>query len=418
MTPNSRPAPVTRPNPGLLALAASLAACELEPPPDQPEPPPLIDAALGEGYPTPSEPCGDPLARGELAPTHLVVTSTDFNTGAVGLVDLTSRTVAADLAPASSDAVPVVADGRVFVLNRFGFDYVDELDPAAGLALIHEFPILAATSEASANPQALSLDPSGAAWISLLGAGELQRFEFPTLAAAQPHASAAVDLRGFADADGIPELGAVVGCGELAFVAAQRIDRGDWVPVDETLLIPIARGEQPSLFDWDPDRPGADAIGLGEAGFGRWRIDPSDASGRTILALGSGLARVDLAAGTHEWVVEPELFEAAGYERLQLASFAVDAGGRIWISAATEGFAEHQLVRVDLDGPGPSLAVAVTGLQSVTGAVEIVADELWFADTTIGASGLRVFAVTDDALDELPDSPLPVGLPPMAIAPL
>jgi hypothetical protein len=58
------------------------------------------------------------------------------------------------------------------------------------------------------------------------------------------------------------------------------------------------------------------------------------------------------------------------------------------------------------------------GLRSTTGALEIVGDELWFADTTLGSSGLRVFDLSGASVVELEFSPLAVGLPPLALAPL
>lgn len=394
------------------ALTLALTACDSTSPTNDDDPPPLHEAELESGYPQLDEPCRGPIAE----PTHLVVTSTDFNTGAVGLVDLAARSVAPDLALASSDAVPVVADGRVFVLNRHGFDYVDELDPQDELALLHEFAITPVSSELPANPQTLELDPQGRGWISLYGAGELQQVRFPSLAAAQPRVSLALDLRVFADDDAIPELGPMIGCGSVLFVSAARIDRESWAPADETLLIPVRTDDEPRLFDFDPEHEGADAIALLGDGVGAWRLDANDE--RAIVVLNSGLERVDLASGSSEWLVHEQQFADAGYERLQLAGFDYDADGRIWITAALADFSGFQLLRVDLDGPEPQLVVALEGLQSVSGALEIVGHEAWFADTTVGASGLRVFDLAADPVVELAESPLAVGLPPMSLAPL
>ena len=391
-------------------------ACEREPSASD-EPPPLVQAELETGYPQLDAACRGPVAE----PTHLVVTSTDFNTGAVGLVELATREVHPDLALASSDAVPFVhdtANPRVFIVNRFGFDYIDELDPREALALVHEFAITPASTAAAANPQAIAIDPAGRGWVSLFGVGELQQFRFPTLAAARPSASLALDLRDFADDDGIPELGKVIGCGDHLFVSAERIDRSSWTPADETLLIPVLGGGNPRLFEFDGDHPGADAIALRGVGIGAWRLAPDDPDGHTILVLNSGLERVDLATGISEWVVDEQTFIDWGYERLQLADFDLDPDARIWISAATEDFSSYQLLRLDLSGTEPQLVTEFEGLQSVTGALEIVGYEAWFADTTIGSSGLRVFDLGQGEVVEFLLSPLPIGLPPMSLAPL
>jgi streptogramin lyase len=391
-----------------------LLACTPELPSDDAEPPPLIEAEVTPGYPTLTVPCRAPVAE----PTHLVVTSTDFGTGAVGLVELATRTVFADLALASSDAVPVVDDGRVFIINRHGFDYIDELDPHAELALVHEWAIAATGLDTPSNPHDLALDPDGHAWVTLHGAPELQRFWFPSLHGAKVEAELALDLSSFADADAIPELSLALSCGELLFVSAERIDRESWVPAEQTVLIPMRAGAEPTLFEFDAEQVGADGIELLGIGVGPWRLDPADPSGHTILLRNTGIERIDLASGTREWVVSQQLFEDAGYERLQLAGFDVDESGRMWVAAASADFSEYSLLRVDLAGAQPSLVIEVQGLQSVSGALEIVGHEAWFADTTIGASGLRIFDLSSTPVLESPESPLPVGLPPIGLAPL
>lgn len=390
-------------------------ACTPQLPSDEgTEPPPLIEAEIESGYPAVTEACRAPVSE----PTHLVVTSTDFATGAVGLVEIATRTVAADLALASSDAVPRVDGGRVFVLNRYGFDYIDELDPHDELALLHEWAIEPTQLDMPSDPHGLVLDSQGHAWVTLHGAPELQRFAFPTLQGADVVAELALDLSNFADQDAIPEVSRALRCGEVVFVSAERIDRASWVPAESTVLIPVRVGDEPKLFEFDAAHEGADAIELLGVGVGDVRLDPADQSGRTILLRNSGIERIDLATGTSEWVVPQELFEAAGYMRLQLGGFDIDASGRMWVAAASEDFSEYQLLRVDLDGPEPSLVVEVEGLQSVTGALEIVGDEAWFANTTMGSSGLRIFDLSSSPVMEVDGSPLSVGLPPMGMAPL
>jgi hypothetical protein len=395
-----------------IASLLPLLACTPELASDEGEPPPLIEAAIASGYPSLAAPCRAPVVD----PSHLVVTSTDFATGAVGLVELATRTVFADLALASSDAVPVVEGDRVFVINRYGFDYIDELDPHAELELVHEWAIASTSEDTPSNPHDLALDPDGHAWVTLHGAPELQRFAFPTLHAAKVEAELALDLTSFADADGIPELSLALSCGEIMFVSAEHIDRESWTPAEQTVLIPVQVGAEPQLFEFDAEHAGADAIELLGVGVGAWRLDPADPSGHTILLRNTGIERIDLAAGTSEWVVSQQVFEDAGYERLQLGGFDLDDQGRMWVAAASPDFSEYSLLRVDLDGAEPSLVVEVPGLQSVSGALEIVGHEAWFSDTTMGASGLRIFDLSSSPVVELPESPLPVGLAPIGLA--
>lgn len=412
---------MTRARTLVICLLAASPACNQDPAPATPDPPDKLEPEILPGYPSPSAACRGP----EPEPTHLVVTSTDFNTGAVGLVELAgSIFVQADLALASSDAVAKVVGERVFVVNRFGFDYIDELDPREDLALIHEWAVIgsAGPDAPSTNPQSLSLGPAGDAWVSLHGAGELIRYRFPELIGATVEAALALDLSSFADGDQNPELGLTIACGELLFVSAERIDREDWVPADETLLIPVdlADPDAPALHDFDPDHPGGDGIALLGAGVGPWRLDPEDPAGHTILLLNSGLERVDLAAGSSAWVVDEQVFAALGLTRLHLSGFDLDGAGRMWIAGASADYSRFTIYRVE-PGASPSEAALIPeieDLQSVTGALEIVGDELWFADTRLEGAGLRVFDVGAAPPIESPGSPYLVGLAPMNLTPL
>ncbi len=396
-----------------LALGLALGGCLSDPAPVDAPPPPLRAPTIALGYPSDVHGCRGPVS----APERLVVTSTDFNTGAVGLIDLDTLSVEPDLALASQDAVPVVADGRVFIVNRYGFDWLDELDPDDRLALVHQLAIKAVTVDTSANPHDLVLSPDGdRAWLTLHGAGELQRIRFPTLEAALPHADLALDLREFADADGIPELSMAVGCGDgLSFVSALRIDRSSWTPTGTTLLIPL-RADPPAaatLFEFDDAHPGADGIPLLGVGVGPWRMGDDD----NMVMLNSGLERIDLRAGTSVWVVDETVFASYGMGKLQLSGFDYDHQGRIWLSVATEDFSSFGLWRVEL-GEGPedaTLSLEVGGLHSVTGALEIAGQRAFFSDTSIGASGVRVFELGVSPVEEHPASPLAVGLPPMML---
>lgn len=390
-------------------------ACTPDPAAPDVLPPPRAELETREGYPTLVEPCMAPSD----APTQLLVTTTDFSTGAVSLLDLATHEVAADLALASTDAVPLAWGERAFVLNRFGYDWIDELDPHDSLALVHEFAIVPSELEVSANPQSLVFDASERAWISLYGAPELQVHRVPS-GGGEARAELAFDLSRFADADGIPELGTLIACGEQLFAVAERIDREAWVPSDATWLIPLTTtAGSEALHEFDAGHAGPDALVLRGTGFGAWRLDPADPSGHTVLVLNSGIERIDLAAGTSEWVVDESVFDELGFTHLHLAGFDLDAQGRMWLAAATSNYAEYRLYRVELaDEPASAqLVERVAGLHSITGDLEIVGERLYFADTTLGDSGVRVFELdAAGQASETPDSPLAVGLPPMGLA--
>lgn len=366
------------------------------------------------GYPELTAACRMPVET----PTRFAVSSTDFSTGAVGLVDVASRSVRPDLALAQTDTSFAVDGDRLYVLNRFMFDFVDILDLSGDLALLGEFAV-PISEERSSNPHDLHVTADQEAYVTVYGGDEVRVFDVADPDAVVPLRD--VDLSAFADDDGIPEASRIIPCGDVAFVAVERLDRdGGWGPVDHTLLVPLGLGDD-SLFDWRDARPGPDGIELEGTGLVGVRADPDDGTGHVILALTSGLERVDLAAGIREWVIPESAFSELGVGAYQLRSFDVRAGEagehEVYFVVASEDFSEHGIHRASLDGGGEDLEPVVGGLQTVTGSLEIVGDRAWFADTTVGASGIRVFDLAAEPVVQVGET-LGTGLPPYALFPL
>ena len=109
-----------------------------------------VEAPLQVGTPE-AAPCR--LATG--SPTTLVVTTTDFATGAITVVDR-DGTVRPDVALGSPDAIPYPAPGGVAVVHRFGYDFVDLLDPGTWRSLGQH--ALEADDAGSHNPHAIAFD--------------------------------------------------------------------------------------------------------------------------------------------------------------------------------------------------------------------------------------------------------------------
>ncbi len=65
-----------------------------------------------------------------------------------------------------------------------------------------------------------------------------------------------------------------------------------------------------------------------------------------------------------------------------------------------------------MDNPD-QLSAALGGFNSVERALEVIGDELWVGDSTLGASGLRVFDLTNNF--EALAGPLTTGLPPYSM---
>lgn len=336
---------------------------------------------------------------------RLVFTTTDFATGAVTVVDVDDRCVERDVALASTDAIPFVDDGRVYSLNRFGGDYVDVFDPDDAWRLVREQAIAVPGTE-SPNPRAIAIGPDGLAYVALYGAPQLQILDLTA-----GDLVAAVDLSAFADADGTTESPlAVIHDGEL-FVFVERLDRtAHWVAVDDDIVL-VVDLETRELVDLDPDVDGVQGFDLLGRGPRQWRDVPG-APGQGLV-LSTGIQRVDLGQRAASWVIDEEQMAAAGLGAPDLPqSFDVDDEGRIYVAGYTAGYEEVRILRSGPDGQPPLEPIA-EGLHAKERTLEIVGDEIWFGDTTPGASGVHAFSLEGTPLLE---APLSTGLPPYAVA--
>ena len=168
---------------------------------------------LPPGWIAPTGPCTlDPVA-----PRRLVLTTTDFATGAITVVDLANETIDADVAEGSTDAIPFAHGSQLVVVHRHQLDRIDVLETDGWrLAAQH-----ALEGEAvSVNPHGLAFDADGLAYVTTFAEPWLRVLDL-----AQPPAQAErgrIDLSGFADADGNPEASLVVACGDTVVVGDRK----------------------------------------------------------------------------------------------------------------------------------------------------------------------------------------------------
>ncbi len=390
---------------GLLA-AAVLFACL---PPDAPgscETPPPVTPLAGPVV------MDGPCALGVESPTRLLVTTTDFATGAVSIVDATTFEVTPDVALGSTDAVPAWHDGRGLLLHRYQIDALQVLDPTRGWATAADIPITA-TCSAAPNPQSIAFDPDGLGYVTQL--------DVPELAVLDPWAApgegrvGTIDLRAVSDDDGNPDFGAAVACGSVIWVVAQRLDAAfARVGPDELIAVDTAAGV---AFDLDPERDGAQGLRSDGTWLRQLRRDPADTTGHTLLGLSTGIERFDLDEARVVWAVAPERFADAGIgEPLQAQSFAISSDGTVaYIAAYDADFAQVRLYSVGLDGAAPQIPIAFAdGFDSVERTVERIGDRLWYGSTRRSAPGLWVFDLGADPPTPLA-GPLSTGLAPYSL---
>jgi hypothetical protein len=342
-------------------------------------------------------------------PSRLVVTSSDHSTGAVGLVDVNTLTVAADLAGAHTDTALASENGLVYVINRFGGDSIKILDPGQNLALIAEFSLLAADDTGdSVNPYGLIRGDDGRLFISQFGRSEVAIWSDGP----NPVRLGGIDLSPLADADGLAETTQLIRCGDTAFLASTPLDRTTWEVAGPTRLIPF---DLVSARFFDEQNDGIiDSITLPGNDFNRFIADPRDTTGKTILvAQNPGLARVNLETGVADWAVAQETFEGKNIGKYGMMSFDLaDDNDTLWISVASPDFSEFSLWTASLQSQGTNLQEQVRSLDLLNGAIEVIGSRIWVADTNTENPGLRVFDASASPIVEIAGSPLSVGLAP------
>ena len=403
----------------LLPVASVLACADpLSIPEGDPAQPPASDAPLQPGLPTFSGACDldDPAA------TTLLVTTTDFTTGAVTVVE-PDGTVRPDLALGSTDAVPYPSPYGPLVVHRFTHDFVDVLDPSTWRSRSQH--ALTATDATSPNPHAIAFDAHGIGYLTLFGSAFLQRIDLQQA----PGASGAgtIDLTPFADADGIPEASVAVRCGDTLWVGVQRLARmHGWDPVgqDQLVAVDLTTGVP---WDFDPDLEGGQGLRLGGSGLGQLRRVPGDDA--ALYGLTAGIERIDLRQLQTAWALSPEtLAEHGVHHSLQLMAFDVsDDGARAWIAAflpadddvsdciddPLDCFGHAQLFEADLDAD--TLQPFGTPFEAKDRTVQHVADVLWVGSSAIDSPGLYRYDLGTTP-PTLLDGPHDTGLPPYSIA--
>lgn len=388
-------------------LAATAAGCAA---PGEPLGPDMEWEVDGERVPSGWRAPAGPCVLDPPAPSRLVLTTTDFATGAISVIDLADGSVQADVAVGSTDAVPFAHGDQVIILHRYQLDRIDVLDAESwSLVAQHALP----SQRASANPHGVAVDADAIAWVTTFAEPTLRGLDLR-----RPPAQAErerIDLSGFADDDGNPEASLAVTCGELVLVTAQRLDAG-FAPHGTDVLIAIdpARAE---ALDLEPSTAEPDALPLLGGWVRQLRRDPADPQGLTLLALSTGIERIDLRSGQRHWAVSPDAMAEAGIAgRLQPQAFDVDdVGALAYLAAYDADFSQVRLYRVGLDGTVPAVpAPFADGFDSVERTLELVGTSLWYGSTRAGAPGMWRFDVSHDEPRGIA-GPLSTGLPPYSL---
>ena len=180
--------------------------------------------------------------------TAIVVTS-DFSTGALSAIDIATRQVATNVASVHSDASVRIYGGLIYVVNRFGQDNIQVIDPGVGYTTRRQF-----TTGNGSNPQDIAFASPLKAYVTRYGSADLLIVD-PRNGAQR----GTISLAAFADADGLPEMAQMAFVDPWLFVACQRLT--NFQPVNSSVVVVVdTRNDQ--LVDKDLFTPGIQPIVL------------------------------------------------------------------------------------------------------------------------------------------------------------
>ncbi len=333
------------------------------------------------------------------AETRAFVTTTDYSSGGLRRIDLNTRAVLPGQSAVFTDTRLRWYDGRLYVVNRFGQDNIQVVDPAT-LATVFQF----STGNGS-NPADIAFASPNKAYVTL--------YEKANLLIVNPQTGASlgsVALGGLADADGIPEMDRMERIGPWLFVALQRLDRNNGFAPTDSSVVAVVDTRADTLFDLNPSLPGKQGFRLtGKNPVTPFAFDP--ASGHLLIGCAGSYGALD---GGIVWI-DPIGFRSLGYAVTE-AALGGNISGFAWYSAA------HSYAVV-YDASFNGLLVswsALSGtrlatLYSASGLGDLGLDdrdELYLCDGTFLTPGVRVWrAGTDVPLA----GPLNTGLPPSQI---
>jgi hypothetical protein len=308
-----------------------------------------------------------------------------------------------DLAVTPGDAVGREYDGLLYVVGRGGASVLQIYDPAAGMALVREFSL-----GAGRNPQDIAFDTQGRAFVSCYDQAVLLRVDVQAGTVVQAYSTAA-----FADVDGLPETAWMLARGDRLFITCQKLDRTNFYAPSgpgALLVFDMASGQ---WVDANPALPGVQPIVL--AGRNPYtRIEAVGVAGSEKLRVGcvgfyglldGGIDQVDPATLAGEGFVATEA-QLGG----DIAAFVTTGHTSIYAVVGDVATFNTNFVRWQ-GGPGSALLRAGGGF--------VYSDLAWdggcqlfLADRTLGADGLRVF----NACTGLPlgSAPVATGLPPFS----
>jgi len=329
-----------------------------------------------------------------------VTASIDFATGGIAEIALADfRVLRHQLGFAAGDSVIRASDDRVFVLNRFASNNVQELDHDS-LDTLSQCSV-----GTGANPHDLTAIAEDRGYVTLYDKPGLAVVDLSSGPGCGGFVAGHVDLTPWSDDDGVPEMDQSVMVGERLFVALQLLERTSFfVPTGPGRLavVDTTTDTVTTAIDLAIENPFAETKGL-----------VYHAASDRIYVGGPGNLFTDLDDGGIE-IVDPVGLRSEGIVITgaelggDLTDFVLVGTERAYALVADARF-EVSLVEVDLG----TRQVVATLASSEFLISDIELDEsgtLCMADRDPLRPGLRCFDIADNS--ELTDEPVYPGLTP------
>ncbi|MFN8588716.1 MAG: FlgD immunoglobulin-like domain containing protein [Candidatus Eisenbacteria bacterium] len=325
-------------------------------------------------------------APGAFAQTRAFVFGTDYVTGSLSAANLGPRTFACDVASPHSDASLRFYGGQLYVVNRFGGDNVQVVNPAT-YATVRQF-----TVGNGSNPHDIAFASATKAYVS--------RYQSNDLWIVNPATGAhtgTVSLAAFADGDGFCEMDRLHVVGPLLFVSLERIRTDQGYAPDDSGLVAVVDTRTDAIVDCDPVAPGVQAILLPRTNpFTAFQFDP--ATSRLLIgcvgafgAADGGIVRINPATLSADGVAITEA--ALGGD---VNDFAWGSAQKSWAIVATTGGASQ--VVTFAAATGAKLATLWTLGAYELSDLERVGDEVWVCSNSFVSPRVRVFSATTGAV--------------------
>ena len=333
--------------------------------------------------------------------TQAFVVTTDFVTGSFAVIDLASRAAQKNVGQINSDAVATAFGDKIYAVNRFGADNIQLINES-------DFKTTGQFSTGSGtNPQDIALASASKGYIARLNSTALM-----IMNPATGQDLGSIDLTSHADADGKPEMNALVLHNGKLYVALARLDQNNFFsPTDhsEIVIVDTATDTVAKTLTTAALNPGTDfvynsaldRILIGETGF----FGVND----------GGIESINPTTGTSEGLIVTEA--SLGGDIIAFDILSKDKGYAV-VAVGTDcdnstGTCKTTVTQLVSFNPNTGAKLATVFVGGPFTLVDVRFDsqgEAYLCDTTFTKPGIRVFDGTTD--QQLTTDPIDTGLPP------